>query len=235
MPSASEILSQHFGRDVSENGEIDAFKYLFGNCINTIKTLDNEVDYCEHNWGTCNCGVHHSVTASGNADKVASYLIDNGAKSHLDVGASRAVLSNKLLFRGVDSYAIEGSDYGWTRDIYDVPKDRYAVFDVTSCDMSEFDLFKRFDFTTAFEVTEHIPPDLIDIFYKNMQFLSKEHFCSVHHGGQDHTQNEHSNHYLIRDLGWWIDFLTPYCTSIQPLPMMLDDFGESALLHLKFH
>lgn len=217
------------------NTKINPHTHLFGNIISTIDTLDNADKYAECNFGSDVVG-YHSVTHEGNADVIAKYLIDHNVTTHCDIGASRAVLSEKLLNMGIDSYAIDGCDYGIRNNLIKVPLDRYAVFDITSCSVEKYDLYKKFHFTTAFEITEHIKPELINVFYDNMKYMSNEHFCSCHVGGDDHNTNSYSNHYLIRDIDWWKSFLSQYGTIelCEPAINKLVMFDESYLIHIKF-
>lgn len=228
MQTAKELMSQLYMRPFDD--KIDPYKYLFGRYINTINTLDADEPYAQHNFGTCNCGPH-SITVPQNVMTIADYLLSHNIQTHCDVGGSRGMLSAAMLYHGIDSYCIDGCDYGLKHGAVDIPIDRYSVFNFTSCSINDFDMEKHFDFTTSFEITEHISPELIDLFYQNIAYMSKDHLCSIHVGGLQET-----NHYLIRDVDWWLKFFSKYGTVKGCIyaPEMLQMFDESYLVHITF-
>ena len=61
---------------------------------------------------------------------------------------------------------------------------------------------KQFDITTSFEVLEHVHRKHQDVFWENLQYISKGHLCSIHVANQEDHQ-----HCCIRPLEEWIDYL----------------------------
>jgi 2-polyprenyl-3-methyl-5-hydroxy-6-metoxy-1,4-benzoquinol methylase len=234
--SLRDILELKFQKKIKED-KIDAFKYFFGHAINQINTLDITDDIAQHNFGTCQCGPH-SVTNPTNTYVIADAILSWPEKiqKHCDIGASRAMLSAVLRANNVNSYAVEGIDYGIKKGAIDIPLDYYAVFDFSSYSIEELDLHKYFDLTTAFEITEHIPVEKLDLFYSNMSYMSRYHLCSVHWGGVDNAAEPTTSHYTIRDTKWWVEFLSKYGDVMQVIPAnnILREFDESDIIAVKF-
>jgi hypothetical protein len=149
---------------------------------------------------------------------------------HCDVGASTAVLSQKLNFLGWDSYAIDGCAYGLNNNTIKIPKNKYAVCDFRK-DISSLSLEKKFDIMTAFEVTEHIPRNDIDSFLLNIKNSCDVFICSVHFGG-----DETGSHYNIRPTDWWIELLSKYgkVTSLDGMKPFFPTFNQSDFLMVEF-
>lgn len=230
MERIRDILGKKFNKEFT--GKIDANQYFFGHVVNNIKTLDaNDVGYAEHNFSGL-----HSVSNEDNANIVKDYIINNLkiTGKHCDIGASIAKLSNKLLEVGIDSYAIDGHDYGIRYNNILIPLEKYAVCNMSTTDISDLDLEKSFELTTAFEITEHIPEDEIDLFYKNCSYMSKMHLCSVHWGGDSNSTNPHHNHYNVKPTSWWINFLSKY-GKVTNTGFHIPTFNESDVLLIEFY
>jgi hypothetical protein len=212
-------MAKYGTRPVSE-------KMFWGHIICEIDTLDNHID---------NIRTNFSGEYSFSDDKfaqIAAEYINSKIKDkvvHCDIGSSIAALSAKLTEFGWDSYAIDGCAYGLRNNLIKVPSERYSVFDMRQ-DISVFDLKKKFDLCTAFEVTEHIPKNDISAFVANIAHISKKLICTVHFGGE-----EQGSHYNIKPTTWWTDLLSKYGKVT-----MLDDmralfpFEESDFMMVEF-
>lgn len=197
---------------------------FFGHIHSLITTRDAEA----HNQAT-NFSGEYSFSNPTFAEFTAQYLWEKIPKleSHIDLGASRGTLSSILLKYGVDSYSVDGTDYGLRKNLLDISPERYAVIDLTK---PLPDNHPTFQLSTAFEVTEHIPKDLISAFYDNVRKFAKLHICSVHFGGE-----EQGSHYNIRPTKWWIEFLSKYGKVNKLDDMrMLYPFEESEFLMVDF-
>jgi hypothetical protein len=152
---------------------------------------------------------------------------------HCDIGASIGMLSSILAERDIISYGIDGSDYGIRKNKIKIPLDRYAVCDMTKIDISILDTYKMFDITTAFEITEHIPEEHIGQFYKNCQYMSNRHLCSVHWGGDDNSKFPHHNHYNVKPVNWWLEFLSDFGEA-EVVDLNIPTFNESSIIKINF-
>jgi hypothetical protein len=217
---------------------IDAFKYFFGHSINQINTLDADGDIPSHNFCTCRCGPH-SVSIEKNVLTIAETILQWPEKvsTHCDVGGARGLLSSVLNQYGIDSHVIEGTNYGILNGAISAPMNKYAVYDFASYSLDDLNLHKYFDLTTAFEITEHIKRENLPAFYNNMALISKYHFCSVHWGGVENSQDPSTSHYNVKDTNWWCDFLSSYgdILNVAPASDYLEQFDESDLIMVKFH
>ncbi len=216
---------------MSEEHKIDAFKNIFGNIVSVIDTEDNLHEFAYNNFNG-----KFSMSYPNNAIHVVDYLKENYKnKNHIDIGASRGYLSKRLLEENINSYGIDGSDYGIKNNFLDIPMDRYAVCDMTKYDFRNTNLEKYFDISTAFEITEHIHEEDIEIFYNNVSFISKEHLCSIHVSGPDSKSGVRTSHHNIKNKNWWINFFKKY-GKIEEMPMLKTKIGweESEFLKIKF-
>lgn len=231
MEDLRKIIIDKFNIKVEKNEKIDAFKYFFGNKINNITTLDGKDEgYAEHNFSG-----QHSASNESNCQAIVDYITSHypDLKNHCDIGGSIGTLSKKLNELNKDSYVIEGHDLGLRSNNVKIPLEKYCVFDITSASIDCLNLEKYFDLTTAFEVTEHIPIDKIDMFYENCRLISKSHICSVHHGGQSHDDNVFSNHYNVKSVEWWTEFLSKY-GNVTKIELNIPTFSESSCLRVDF-
>jgi len=230
MNRIKTILEEKLNKKFHE--KINPYEYFFGHVINNITTLDSRDEgYAEHNFSGL-----HSASNDENAEIIKNYIIThimNGGK-HCDVGASIARLSKKLIDYGIDSYAIDGHDYGIRHDNILIPKNKYAVCDMGMTDISDLDFEKEFELTTAFEITEHIPEEMLDLFYKNCAYMSKKHLCSVHWGGDDNSKNAYHNHYNVKPTSWWIDYLSKF-GNVTNIEFKIPTFNESDVLFVEFN
>lgn len=229
MTDLKLFLEQKFNKKFDE--KINANEYFFGHVINNITTLDSlDSGPAEHNFSG-----QHSVSNSDNANYVVDFIQNklNIVGRHCDIGASIAMLSSKLISLDYESYAIEGHDLGIRANAVLIPKEKYAVFDMGSMSLDCLDLYKYFDITTAFEVTEHVPEDKIKMFYDNCAYISKTHLCSVHWGGEDNSMNPNCNHYNVKPIEWWVEFLGNY-GEVTVTDLSIPTFGESTQLFVKF-
>ena len=211
---------------------IDAFKQLFGNVVSVITTEDNLHEFAYNNFNG-----RFSMSYPNNAIHVVEYLTNNYKnKNHVDIGASRAYLSKKLLENKINSYSIDGSDYGIKNGFLDIQKDRYAVCDLTTYDFTKTNLEKFFDISTAFEVTEHIHEKDIYKFYDNVSFISKEHLCSIHTSGPDSKSGVRTSHHNIKNKSWWFKFFENY-GKVEEMPHLKTKIGweESEFLKITFY
>ena len=232
MKDLKKIITEKFDIKLKKNQKIDAFKYFFGQKINNITTLDSKDEgYAEHNFSGL-----HSASNESNCDAIVEYIKIHypELKNHCDIGGSIGTLSKKLIDLNKDSYVIEGHDLGLRNNSVKIPLEKYCVFDITASSMDCLNLEKYFDLTTTFEVTEHIPVDKIDMFYENCKLISKSHICSVHHGGESHEQNVFSNHYNVKSVDWWVEFLSKY-GKVTKIDLNIPTFGESSCLRVDFY
>lgn len=200
---------------------------FWGQIICEIDTLDNHIDNIRTNFSG-----EYSFSNDEYAQIAADYLVAkfNQPLVHCDIGSSIAALSDKLLKAGWDSYAIDGCSHGLRNNMLKIPRERYSVFDLRQ-DISIFDIKKKFDLCTAFEVTEHIPKTDISKFIENAAYISKKMVCTVHFGGE-----EQGSHYNIKPTQWWMDLLSQYGTAT-----VLDDmrdlfpFEESDFILVEFN
>lgn len=182
---------------------------FWGQIISEIDTLDAHLDNQRSNFSG-----EYSFSNPKFAKIAANYLqtLFPGQPTHIDFGSSRGTLTAELLKLGWNSYAIDGTSYGIKNHLLDIPLDRYAVFDLRQS-LVPFNL-PKFEITTSFELTEHIPKPDIEKVIVNIASISKTHICSVHFGGE-----EQGSHYNIQPTSWWIGLLTNFGTVSK-----LDDF-----------
>lgn len=139
------------------------------------------------------------------AEKILMYIKNNYkyAKNILDVGAGIGFLTKKAdemkNILNINCYSLEGSKE-LVPDIK-CDKSKYAVIDFSK-KFTNKKLYKQFDLSTSFEVLEHVHRKHQDIFWENLQFVSKGHLCSIHVANQE--DNEHC---CIRPLEEWVSYL----------------------------
>lgn len=63
-----------------------------------------------------------------------------------------------MLNAGYNSFCIDGSSWGFDRDLLKIPFERYAIYDMSEDFIDEI-LHKQFEITTCIEMLEHIPKD----------------------------------------------------------------------------
>ena len=213
-----KLLEEKF--NTKFKGKIDPFKYFFGHVIREIETEDALDEYAVHNFSG-----DHSMSNINSVTPTKNFILAEYPQgTHLDIGASRGLLSRLLLENGMDSYALDGSTYGLKTDQIEIPLSRYVVCDMVSFGLDKLDFEKYFDISTAFEITEHIHEKDIKRFYDNVSYMSKEHICSVHINGEDSTTSAHTNHHNVKPLSWWVEFLGSYGTvtqvdELRPVPV----------------
>jgi hypothetical protein len=193
---------------LEQRAEISSLK-VWGTIASEIDTMDNHMDNIRSNFSG-EYSFSNDKFASIAADHLISIFGSN--KTHCDIGASIASLSEKLNAAGWDSYSIDGCAYGLKNGMIRIPRIKYAVVDFRKDISPLFQLKNKFDISTAFEVTEHIPKNDISRFIENIAKISKKLVCSVHFGGE-----EQGSHYNIRPTQWWVEFLS--------------GFGKVAVLH----
>jgi len=204
-----KLLEEKF--NTKFKGKIDPFKYFFGHVIKEIETEDALDEYAVPNFSG-----DHSMSNINSVTPTKNFILAEYPQgTHVDIGASRALLSRLLLAEGMNSYALDGSTYGLKTDQIEIPLSRYVVCDMVSFGLDKLDFEKYFDISTAFEITEHIHEKDIKRFYDNVSYMSKEHICSVHVGGKDSTTGAHTNHHNVKPLSWWVEFLGSYGTVTQ--------------------
>lgn len=194
----SEILRQH--------GTFEGFdpcRHFFGNVLAKIRTLDAAGRFADANyngqWSASN--IENCIAIH---DFLFKHDLIKAGQSACDIGASRARLTSFLLKDGCDAYAIDGTDYGMKRNMLDIPRERYAVYDFRiNIDMPA--MRKMFRLTTSFEVLEHVPSEHVPAFVRNVAFVSDIFLASIHTGG-----NEAENHYTVRSTDWWEEQFKPY-------------------------
>ncbi len=211
--------------------KIDPFKYFFGHVINQITTLDAKDEFANNNF----C-MQHSASNIKAARRIEALLGDEfDIKTHCDVGCGVAVLSSMFLQKGIDSYAIEGLDYGIRNNMIKIPAKRYVVCDMTSGSVECLDMNKFFDLTTTIEINEHIPRDKIEVFYENLKYMSRHNFCSLHYDGDENSEEfPNHNHYNVSSVEWWEDFLSKFGKVTIYEDFQLSNFGESVFARVDF-
>lgn len=204
MEDLKKFLEKRFSEKFS--GKIDPFKYFFGHVIKPIETEDSLDQYAVHNFNGQN-----SMSLPTAADRTVDYLINCMVKNHIDIGGGRGYLSMRLETQGkIDSYTLDGWTYGIDNNLLDIEMSKYVVCDMVAFDFKALDLEKYFDMSTAFEITEHIHEKDIKNFYDNVAYMSKSHICSVHVAGMDSTSGVETNHHNVKDIDWWMNFLSQY-------------------------
>lgn len=220
--------------------KINAFEYFFGHILEQISTLDINPEIAQHNFGTCDCGWPHSVTITENAEAIMHQIRNwlPEIKRHCDIGAARAYLSKFLSehIPSIESYAIEGFDYGIKNNAVDIDIKKYCVVDFAKYSIESLNLYKYFDLTTAFEITEHIPIENLEQFYYNCSYISNYHYASIHYGGIDNATDPTTSHYTVRSIEWWENFLGKFgqITDVIPASQLLTQFDESYLVKMRF-
>lgn len=197
---------------------------FFGKLHHTTDSLDSGGVFADNNFSGA-----HSASNGGHADIIANYLQKNYTfKSFCDIGGSIGKLASILAARGIDSYVIDGCSKGWNDNNTGVARDKYAVFDFRK-DITSMLPKNCFDITTSFEFTEHISREDIDNVFKNIQWISPIHVCSLHVAGA-----ETDNHYNVSPLEWWVEFLSKFGDVKVLDDMSVPTFGTSKFVEVKF-
>jgi len=203
-------------------------KNFFGEYISTIKTKDSDDQYAFHNFS----GEHSASNPRASSriyDIINAFFPKKGKMC--DIGAANGFFAQEFQMNGWDAYGIDGCDYGWNKNNLHIDKSKYCIFDMCESLNDYPQLEKMFDLTTAIEITEHVSEEKIKSFFDNVSFISKSCFCSIHYGGK-----EEANHYNIKSIEWWKNFLSQYgvVKIIEPTDEIKHLFGESVFALILF-